>query len=195
MDIGAIISTSYSVSQKMSTFQLMTTYPPLLLLYRYGDSKRNQRIEAWWSCFKKSRSSWWINLFKDLMDSGQFESGNILHKECIWFCFCDILQKDLNYTKTLWNNHYIRSSRHETVPGRPDELYYLPERCNSEDQKQHVSADKIQEISQHVAVEDEPNDFQNYFEYVCTSEGLDKPSDWKSALNLYTILKQIAEQR
>ena len=89
----------------------------LLYIYRYGDSKRNQRIEAWWSCFKKSRSSWWINLFKDLMDSGKFESGNILHKECIWFCFCDILQKDLNYTKTLWNNHYIRSSKHETVPG------------------------------------------------------------------------------
>jgi hypothetical protein len=71
--------------------------------HRYGESKRNQRIEAWWSCFKKSRSSWWINLFKDLMDSGQFEYGNVIHKECMWFCFSDIIQEDLNYTRALWN--------------------------------------------------------------------------------------------
>ena len=46
----------------------------------------------------------------------------------------------------------------------------------------------------YVVVEYEPNDFQNYFEYVCTLEGLKKPSDRKRALNLYTILKQISEQ-
>ena len=37
--------------------------------HRYGESKRNQRIESWWSCFRKTRSSWWINLVKDLMDN------------------------------------------------------------------------------------------------------------------------------
>ncbi|CAB4023316.1 Hypothetical predicted protein [Paramuricea clavata] len=119
--------------------------------HRYGESKRKQRIEAWWSCFKKSRSSWWINLFKDLMDSGQFEYGNVIHKECMWFCLSDIIQEDLNYTRALWNNHYIRSSRHETVPGRPDELYYLPECHDSEDQKQPVNAEKLNEVRLHAA--------------------------------------------
>ena len=161
---------------------------------RYGDSKRNQRIEAWWSCLRKSRSSWWINLFKDLMDNGQFESGNIVHKECLWFCFSNMLQEDLNYTKALWNNHYIRSSRHETVPGRPDELYFLPEHHNYEDQRQPVDAVKINEIREHVADENVQNDLEEYFQYVCTSERLERPTDWKSALNLYIILKQIAEQ-
>ena len=164
--------------------------------HRYGESKRNQRIEAWWSCFKKSRSPWWINLFKDLMDSGQFEYGNVIHKECMWFCFSDIIQEDLNYTRALWNNHYIRSSRYETVPGRPDELYYLPERHDSEDQKQPVNAEKLNEVRQHVTdpVNQDNQDVQEYLNYVCTSEGLEKPTDWRSALNLYTILKQIAEQ-
>ena len=31
----------------------------------YGSSHSNQRIECWWSSFRKSRSNWWINFFKD----------------------------------------------------------------------------------------------------------------------------------
>ena len=91
---------------------------------------------------------------------------------------------------------YIRSSRHETVPGRPDELYYLPGRHGCEDQKQPVDAEKLNEVRQHVAdpVIHDNQDIQEYLSYVCASEGLEKPTDWKSALNLYTTLKQIAEQ-
>jgi hypothetical protein len=37
-------------------------------------------------------------------------------------------------------------------------------------------------------------DVKAYLNYVCTSEGLEKPTGWKCALNLCTILKQIAEQ-
>jgi hypothetical protein len=35
-------------------------------------------------------------------------------------------------------------------------------------------------------------DVKEYLNYVCTSEGLEKPTGWNCALN--TILKQIAEQ-
>ena len=156
--------------------------------HRYGESKRNQRIESSWSCFRKISSSWWINLFKDLMDNGEFEYGNVIHK--------DIMQENLDYTRALWNNHYIRSSRHETVQGRPDELYYLLERHDREDQKQPVGAEKLNEVRQHVAdpVVHDNQDIQEYLSYVCTSKGLEKPTDWKIALNLYTNLKQIAEQ-
>jgi hypothetical protein len=86
------------------------------------------------------------------MDSGQFEYGNVIHKECMWFSFSVIIQEDINYTRALWNNHYIRSSRHETV------------------QKQPVNAENLNEVRQHVADPDnqENQDVQDYLNYVCT---------------------------
>jgi hypothetical protein len=44
-----------------------------------------------------------------------------------WYCFSDLLQQVLNDVKEQWNTHYIRGSRYETIKGRPDSLYYLPE--------------------------------------------------------------------
>lgn len=35
-------------------------------------STGNQWIEAWWSYFCRSRLTWWINIFKDLVDHGVF---------------------------------------------------------------------------------------------------------------------------
>eukprot|EP00794_Sanderia_malayensis_P011567 gene11566-12762_t len=55
--------------------------------HRFVESKRNQRIEAWWSFFRRNYSSWWINVFNDLAQRGLFLSGNELHRECLWFCF------------------------------------------------------------------------------------------------------------
>ena len=53
--------------------------------------------------------------------------GNTLQKECLWFCFHPLLQKDLDELKVHWNTHYIQESNHSHVSGRPDELYHLPE--------------------------------------------------------------------
>ena len=44
---------------------------------------------------------------------------------CLWFCFKDILRADLDHVRDHWNTYYIRKSRHDTVPGRPDELSTL----------------------------------------------------------------------
>ena len=38
--------------------------------HRYCSSPANQRIEGWWSFFRRNRSDWWINLFKDMVDYG-----------------------------------------------------------------------------------------------------------------------------
>ena len=64
--------------------------------------------------------------------------------------------------------HSILKAR--DVPGRPDELYYLPERHDSEDQKQPVNAENLNEVRQHVADPDnqENQDVQDYPNYVCT---------------------------
>ena len=47
--------------------------------------------------------------------------------------------------KEYWNTHYIRASRHETIPGVPDILFYLPERSGCIDCLVAVSHDKIVE--------------------------------------------------
>ena len=105
-----------------------------------GEQSETNELKHGGLVSEKVGRHYWINLFKDLMDSGHFESGNVLHKECIWYCFSEIIHEDLDYTKAHWNNHYIPSSTHETVPGQPDELYYLPECHNRKDQKQLVNA-------------------------------------------------------
>ena len=71
--------------------------------HRYVASTANQRIECWWSSLRRSRTSWWINFFKDLSERGVYISGNIYHNECLWFCFNEILQQDFfsGYIGTL----------------------------------------------------------------------------------------------
>ena len=64
------------------------------------------------------------------MDRGVFLTGDVLHEVCIWFCFAELIlliQHDLDFVKFHWNTHYTRHSRHETIPGKPEELYYPPE--------------------------------------------------------------------
>ena len=94
----------------------------------YRTLPTNQRIESWWSQFRKNRSPWWINYFKDLCERNIFNPDNELESECLWLCFSDVIQKDLDYVKEQWNTHRIRDSKHEAIPGIPDELYYFPEK-------------------------------------------------------------------
>jgi hypothetical protein len=49
--------------------------------HNYGSSPANQRIEAWWSFLRRSRSSWWIDLFQDMSHQGILELGNVYHME------------------------------------------------------------------------------------------------------------------
>ena len=94
--------------------------------FRYGSSTTNQRIEAWWSILRRSRTNWWINYFKDMMDEGIFDSSISYHVEAIRFCYMGILQNELNETISLWNSHRIRPVRSAECPGgRPDVLYFL----------------------------------------------------------------------
>ena len=80
--------------------------------FRYGTSTANQRIEAWWSLFRRQTANWWMTAL------GIFHVSNEIPLQCIRFCFLPILQGELNDTVVLWKNHYI--------PGRPEVLYYTP---------------------------------------------------------------------
>lgn len=159
--------------------------------HKYGTSTRNQRIENWWSRFRKSCAGWWINFFKDLLDNGMVDLESVVHKECLWFCFQGVLQDSLNKMKEYWNTHYIRSSRHETIPGVPDILYYLPERSGGMNCLVPVNNDKIVEMElQHQGeeAEDENTLYQEYFHYVMDVEGIQYPNSPDDAVILFNYL-------
>ncbi|CAH3019489.1 unnamed protein product [Porites evermanni] len=158
----------------------------------YGTSTGNQRVENWWSHYWKSSSSWWIQFFKDLLDSGRVDIANETHKECLWFCFHGILQQELDKMKLYWNTHHIRPSRHDTVGGVPDVLFQLPEESVAFDCSVPVSRDKILEMESKCAYEEEENVFQEYFHYVMEEEGLHYPSNHEEALRLFFQLVNVA---
>jgi hypothetical protein len=93
----------------------------------YGSSPSNQRIESWWSFFRRSRSQWWISLFEDLVQSGAFIIGHARLTDCLRFCFMSLLRYDLEQVMWQWNTHRIRPSAGSVCPaGIPEVLYARP---------------------------------------------------------------------
>lgn len=92
--------------------------------HKYGTSPSDQRIEPWWSYYRRGRSSWWIDFFKDMAAAELLDIGSEFHLECLWFCFQSLLQNDLNKVKNNWNTHRIRRSKYGTAPGVPDILFF-----------------------------------------------------------------------
>ena len=93
----------------------------------YGSSPRIQRIECWSSKLRRSRLNWLINFFKDMSAENIVDTSLTYHVEFLRFCFLGILQEELDETRRLWNNHFVRESRNAECPGgRPDALFYTP---------------------------------------------------------------------
>ena len=95
--------------------------------HRYSSSVANIRIENWWSHNRKGYTGWLINFFKDMVATGEFNLGNTLHMERAWYTFSPLLQYELDQVKLQWDTHYIRRTRHDTIPWRPRELFFLAE--------------------------------------------------------------------
>ena len=92
-----------------------------------GKSCGNQRIEAWWSKFREGGGAWWMNLFKDLRDTG-FYRDDCLIKECLKFCFLPVIRRELRLVVELWNTHNIqRQTRCEVEGGKPHVMFFTPE--------------------------------------------------------------------
>ena len=94
---------------------------------------QSESSENWWSHSKRGFTAWVIDFFKTLVTEGKLALGNHLHMECVWFVFSDFLQLELDKVKDEWNMYSIGKSRHNTVSGVPDELYYLPQTRGFED--------------------------------------------------------------
>ena len=114
---------------------------------------------------------------------------------CLLFCFKDVLQTDLDSVKNHWNTHYIRKSRHDTIPGRPAELYYLPENNGFQDFKFAVTAQQLDDMGVYCEMPDEDNIYDEYFNYVVEIQDLQPPTKWRQALLLFENLMYVAGQR
>ena len=164
--------------------------------HSYGKSTANQRIEGWWSYLRRNRSTWWINLFKDLVETEEFSPGNEVHMECLWFCFSGLIQQDLDFVREHWNTHTIRASSYNTIAGKPNELYVLPETRGGENCLHPVSAEQVEFVAENLLqFEEVPNDYQQYFEYILTNTNLERGNDWIAALNLYRELLNIFNEQ
>ena len=162
--------------------------------HKYGKSPANQRIESWWSHFRRARVGWWIDFFKDMVAYDILEIGNVLHMECLWFCFEPVLSREREDIKLHWNTHRIRHTRnYGTVSGIPDVMFFLPQQFGAVDCKHIVSIQKIDEMEQHVPehfeLESETSEnYREYFNYVIENESLYLPNDAAEAFELYQKL-------
>jgi hypothetical protein len=164
--------------------------------HKYGSSPANQRIEGWWSFFRRGRAGWWIDFFKDMVTSGILDLGNTLHMECLWFCFHGVINNELERVKMHWNTHRIRhSSNHGTVSGIPDVMYYLPERSGGIDCKYAVTEQKVQEMELKLQIEENDDEiavYQEYFHYVMLNDNLQFPCTAAEGFDLFQKLLAFA---
>lgn len=170
-----------------------------LSAHRYGSSHTNQRIEGWWAFLRRNWSSWWMNFFKDMVDSGELDTSNQMQMACLWFSFSKVIENELNQVKNDWNCHRIRRSKHHTIAGIPDRLYFMPEDCGAEDHKKAFdAADQVEAEYEILMDTDEDNsekesdDYNSYFHYALDTLQLNLPSNWREGLSVYHKLLSVA---
>ena len=130
-----------------------------------------------------------------MIERGMLNTASRLQMECLWFAFSGILKYELNGIRAHWNSHYIRRSRHDTIAGKPDVLYYLPETVGALNLIKPVTEAQLQNMTQHCEeAQDVDNVYQEYFKYVTDNElRVPLPSSWDDAFQLHQQLLAIAE--
>lgn len=166
--------------------------------FMYGKSTSNQRIEAWWGRLRQGCAEWWIEFFKNLRDSGLYNDDNVIHRECLKFCFMDLIKSELHRVVLEWNVHRIRPSTNlESPSGKPDLLYFLPELTGVQDYCTPIDMDEI-EIAERMCAERLQAKgcgpaFQGLAEMIMEDEKLDMPTTIDDARQLYLVLLDLID--
>lgn len=155
--------------------------------HKYVTSVRNQRIEAWWSYFRRNHAQWWMDFFHDLYQSGTYDPDHHFHKPCMQYCMMAVLQCHLDAALELWNSHTIRPSNAPCPAGIPDEMYYLPEQLNTTDYIVPVRATDIDNPPVETCVKPICVDpvVWEYVEMFRTQHGIDMPLTPEQAVDLF----------
>ena len=167
--------------------------------HRFGKSTANQRIENFWSHFRRGYSDFVISFFKTLVSEGVYMPCNYVHRECAWFSFSDLIKKELNVLASSWNSHYIRKSYETCIPGRPDVLYLLPESAGfqecgiivtGEDLDQSLSEideDILQQAR--LAIDEKDDELTEYFQHLVQNDNLNyPPNTWTEAEYIFRYI-------
>lgn len=109
-----------------------------------GKSTANQRIESFWGRMRQQCIGFYINLFKDLWAINFVNDSDEVELECFRYCFGSLIAYDLERFREEWNRHTIRKQKEkDVVSGKPNCMYYFPEKFNAENCKKDVSQDHI----------------------------------------------------
>ena len=172
------------------------------LSFLFGKSIANQRIEAFWSQFRRSCADWWIQFFKGPVHNGVYNNTDVLQVECFKFAFFPVIQKELENIKDNWNSHRIRkslqSSNEGRPAGRPDILYFVGE--SSSEYLLKFNHDDLRLVKEECC-SDERNTFwvcsNEFFELaaiVMEENGLFEANSPEEALLLFQELYQLILQ-
>ncbi|CAL9694886.1 unnamed protein product [Knipowitschia caucasica] len=161
--------------------------------HMYGASTSNQRIESWWSIFRKQRSQFWIDFFGDLREKHLF-NGCQEHMSLVRYCFLDLLQKELDDYRRLWNTHTIRPVRQSRCPScKPEAMYHVPQRFHGRNCGFLTSSQMLDHLHSLLPPLATPRDeLQPVFDEMQQQRGLTTPLQWECAVENYIILKDLA---
>jgi hypothetical protein len=117
-------------------------------------------------------------------------------RDCLWFCFSELLQNDLDRFVEYWNTHTIRKSRNDTVSGTPNALYYLPEQYGgTANLLLNVPHCEIDYAKNNLIEKEEDIVHFEYLEYLMNTCEYSKPTNWREALELLKELIQASGQQ
>ena len=173
----------------------------------YSSSVANIKTEKWWSHERKGYTGWLINFFKGMVATCEFNLGsNTLRMELAWYTVSLLLQYELDQVKLQWNTLYIRRTRHDTIPGRRGELFFLPELSGGQNQGTNINSDSEIDSAYSeeenlmddatIVMNDAGEELVEYFEYVVHEENLlYPPINWKEGEELFIqILERSSAQ-
>ncbi len=161
--------------------------------HTYGPSPHNQRIESWWSYLRRLRLQWWTDFFSDLEEAQILNVDHEDDVDCLRFCFMNIIRRDLEEVKQLWNNHRIRESRGACCPGGvPDHLYYTP--GNGALQCLTCISGESCDLLMHECNPPQccrNQELEEHLKHVCADNALSNPCNQSEAVNLFQRLKTL----
>ena len=101
-----------------------------------------------------------------MVSQGIYNTGNIFHKSCAFYCSAFLIQRELDECRKQWNYYYIRASKSSEAFGRPDYLYSVPPdnfiNCDSK-----VNESDLRILNEHIDEYSIPEDLELQDEMIC----------------------------
>ena len=161
--------------------------------FLYGKSTGNQRIESWWCILRRQSANFWMNLFKDMISIGLFKPDDPIHANCLRYCFMHLISYDLTKLAVEWNQHLIEAKQKDEGPrGKPDVLFFTPQRYNTESYGHMYNKDHTMSILHEIEQNNLPPDYNPTFVELVLAllPDVEEPKTVDEALSLYTTILQ-----